>query len=149
MSLLLKRVNLEVHLFPFTSHSVEMSFPGPHSCQEGLRNIAQLMCAARTLPCNEKMEYGRHCVLTLQGFSVCCLLPELHSTFSGVHVVPARGQTSYLSWVRYFMKEKGPSLTYLVKGDLTIYQVALSCLGLIDALGGLHWVVYHDVSDHI
>lgn len=72
-------------------------------------------------------------------FYLCCLLPELPSTFSGAHVVPASGKTNKMLYDRE--ESLIELLGSLVKENFTTYQVALSCFRLLGAPGGLGWVV--------
>lgn len=99
----------------------------------------------------EKMEFSGPCRLALQvSFGLCSLLPELHSTFSGAHVVPANGNT--LPLLGEMSDEEEcliESLGSLVKENATIYQEIFSCLGLTGAPGGLGWGVSSNVPDHI
>lgn len=98
------------------------------------------------------MEFGGHCVLTRQGFSVFV-------AFSLNSIPPSLGLTlfqpvgKHLTLLGEMLYEGEGSLIELlgslVKESFTIYQVALSCLGLIGAPEGLHWVVSRNVSDHI
>lgn len=145
--LLLKSINLEVaHVFIH-----QKSVPGSHRTSRGAGN-----CSLVSVPnYNPSMEWervtGGHCRVTLWLFAVCTA-SSLSSTppSLGLVLFQPMGEHVTLLGSSYFMEERVPQGVTWVLGEenLTFYQIALSCLGLIGAPGGLGWASYSNILYH-